>query len=242
MQNRAEIFSSPVDYRRFRLSRLNTPEFSHVKLLLFWPVFGLAFLFLERFQPQRSYRPMYCALDDLIPFCEWALLPYLFWFVFLIGALAYTFFFDVRAFRRMMRFVIVTYGVTIVLYLIFPTCQQLRPDTFARDNVLTRFIAWFYAFDTNTNVCPSLHVIGSAAAMLALWDCRALQTRAWKWGVGLTALCISLSTVFMKQHSVLDVLCALPVCALGYLAAYRCAAPSRTRAAEDAQRFPDSSF
>lgn len=220
MQNRTGIFSSPVDYRRFRLSRLNTPEFSHVKLLLFWPVFGLAFLFLERFQPQRSYRPMYCALDDLIPFCEWALLPYLFWFVFLIGALAYTFFFDVRAFRRMMRFVIVTCGVTIALYLLFPTCQQLRPNVFVRDNALTRFVVWFYAFDTNTNVCPSLHVIGSAAAMLALWDCRALQTRAWKWGAGLTALCISLSTLFMKQHSVLDVLCAVPVCLLGWLLCY----------------------
>lgn len=46
----------------------------------------------------------------------------------------------------------------------------------------------------------------------------------------------------MKQHSVLDVLCALAVCALGYLAAYRCAAPSHTRAAEGAQHFPDSSF
>ena len=32
--------------------------------------------------------------------------PYLFWFVYLIGAVAYTFFFDVPGFRRMMRFVI----------------------------------------------------------------------------------------------------------------------------------------
>ena len=30
----------PVDYRKFRLKYLNTPEFSHVKLLLFWPIFG----------------------------------------------------------------------------------------------------------------------------------------------------------------------------------------------------------
>ena len=34
------------------------------------------------------------------------------------------------------------------------------------------------------------------------------------------ALCISLSTVFMKQHSILDVLCALPVCALGWWLCY----------------------
>ena len=92
------------DYRQFRLRKLNTPDFSHIKLLLFWPVFGLAFLALERFRPHAAYHVMHCALDDAIPFSEWALIPYLLWFVYLIGALAYTFFQDVPAFRRMMRF------------------------------------------------------------------------------------------------------------------------------------------
>lgn len=148
------------DYRQFRLRKLNTPEFSHIKLLLFWPVFGLAFLALERFRPHAAYHVMHCALDDAIPFSEWALIPYLLWFVYLIGALAYTFFQDVPAFRRMMRFVIVTYTAATVVYFIYPTQQLLRPEAFAHDNALTRAVAWFYTFDTNTNVCPSLHVIG----------------------------------------------------------------------------------
>ncbi len=154
-----------VNYREFRIHKLNTPEFSHVRLLLYWPIFGLLFLFLERLQPQRNYYPVYCGLDDIIPFCEWALIPYLFWFVFLIGTLVYTFFVDVPAFRRMMYFVIVTYTITVLIYLFFPTCQNLRPEAFVRNNLLTRFIELFYSFDTNTNVCPSLHVIGSVAAM-----------------------------------------------------------------------------
>ena len=115
-----------VNYREFRIHKLNTPEFSHVRLLLYWPIFGLLFLFLERLQPQRNYYPVYCGLDDIIPFCEWALIPYLFWFVFLIGTLVYTFFVDVPAFRRMMYFVIVTYTITVLIYLFFPTCQNLR--------------------------------------------------------------------------------------------------------------------
>lgn len=39
-----------VNYREFRIHKLNTPEFSHVRLLLYWPIFGLLFLFLERLQ------------------------------------------------------------------------------------------------------------------------------------------------------------------------------------------------
>ena len=209
-----------MDYRDFRLSRINTDEFRHVKLLIFWPLFGAMFSFVERFYNVGSYHVMHCALDDAIPFCEWFLIPYLFWFVYLIGALAYTFFFDVLAFKKMMHFIICTYTVTMVIYLLFPTCQELRPAVFARDNILTRFVAWFYTFDTNTNVCPSIHVLGSAAAMFGLLDCRRLQRPGFKFAVCVAALLICASTVFMKQHSVLDVLAAVPLCLLGHYLCY----------------------
>ena len=57
----------------------------------------------------------------------------------------------------------------------FSHIKLLRPEVFARDNALTRAVAWFYTFDTNTNVCPSLHVIGSAAALFVLRDCPRLR-------------------------------------------------------------------
>ena len=131
-----------TDFRRFRFSKLNTDEFRHLKLLIFWPIFGLFFTFVERFYNVGHYYSMHCPLDDMIPFCEWFLIPYLFWFVYLIGTIVYTFFFDVAAFKRMMYFIIITYSITMLIYLVFPTCQDLRPTQFARDNVLTRFVAW----------------------------------------------------------------------------------------------------
>ncbi|MDY5017378.1 MAG: phosphatase PAP2 family protein [Oscillospiraceae bacterium] len=210
-----------VDYRQFRLRKLNTPGFSHVWLLLFWPVFGLLFSYAERFYPVAHYFEMHCALDDLIPFNEWFLIPYLFWFVYLIGAVAYTFFFDVKGFRRMMHFVMITYSVTLIIYFLFPTCQMLRPEVFPRDNALTRFIAGFYVFDTNTNVCPSLHVIGSLAAFFSFWYAPVFSAKKWRIASAIAAFLICISTVFMKQHSVLDVLAALPLCAIAYYFAYR---------------------
>ncbi len=216
-----------MDYRDFRLDKINTDEFRHVKLLIFWPLFGAMFSFVERFYRVGSYHVMHCALDDTIPFCEWFLIPYLFWFVYLTGTLVYTFFRDVPAFKRMMHFIICTYTITMVIYLLFPTCQELRPAEFERDNLLTRFIGWFYTFDTNTNVCPSIHVLGSAAAMFGLLDCRRLQKPGFKLAVCAAALLICASTVFMKQHSVLDVLAAVPLCLLGhYLCYHRAEEPS----------------
>ena len=56
-----------IDYRQFRLSRLNTPQFRHLKLLLFWPIFSLVFCYLENYRPTVYYAPMRCALDHWIP-------------------------------------------------------------------------------------------------------------------------------------------------------------------------------
>ncbi len=213
-----------VDYRNFRFSKLNTDEFRHVLLLLFWPAFGLLFSYVERFYPVEKYYSVHCALDDKIPFCEWFFIPYLFWFVLLVGTIAYTFFFDIPAFKKMMHFIILTYTVTIVIYFLFPTCQELRPPEFTNNNLLTRMIGGFYEFDTNTNVCPSIHVIGSFAAMFALWECKALQKPQFKAAAAVIAVLISISTVFVKQHSVIDVVAALPLCAIGY---YLCFKKSR---------------
>lgn len=205
-----------VDYRKLRLNNLNSETFRHLKLLLYWPVYGLLFLFAERFYHVDSYFSMHCLLDDWIPFNEWFLIPYLFWFVYLVGMHLYTLLYDVEAFRKMMYFIIGTYSLTIVIYLLFPTCQELRPDEFARDNILTRFIAGFYQFDTNTNVCPSIHVIGSLAVMFTAWHCKGLQKTGWKLAFGITAALICVSTVFLKQHSVIDVFAALPICIVAY--------------------------
>ena len=157
-----------VDLRKFRFSRLHEPEFAHLKLLAYWIVFGFLFWFVERLSPIDTYTPVRCALDDMVPFCEWFLFPYLFWFVYLVGMHIYTGIYDVKAFRGMMRFIMVSFTLTIVIYFLFPTCQELRPGEFLRDNLLTKFIADFYQFDTNTNVCPSLHVVGSVAVLWGL--------------------------------------------------------------------------
>lgn len=213
--------NSMVDYRAFRFHKLGTPEFCHLKYLFFWPVYGLLFLTVERLWIRDSYYPMHCGLDDRIPFCEYFLVPYLFWFVFLIGIHIYTLLFDVVSFRKFMQFTIITYSAAILIYMLFPNCQELRPVVFERDNILTRFMAGFYQFDTNTNVCPSVHVIGSAAVMFCAWNSRHFGTRGWRIVFGLTALLISVSTVFLKQHSVLDVAAAVPICIAAYLIVYK---------------------
>lgn len=207
-----------VDYRSFSLKKINTTEFKHLKYLIFWPVFGVFFLCVERIWVRESYFSVHCALDDRIPFCEYFLIPYLFWFVFLVGIQIYTLLYDVESFKRFIKFTAISFGLTILIYILFPNCQELRPVTYGRENIFTRFMTWFYQFDTNTNVCPSLHVIGSVAVLFGAWKSRHFSTFFWRILFTTATILISISTVFLKQHSVLDILAAIPVCLLSYLA------------------------
>lgn len=209
-----------VNYRQFRLSKLSLPEYAHMKWLLFWPIFGFLFSVIERGIPFRRYISVQCSLDALIPFNELFLLPYLFWFVFLAGMLLFSFLYDTASFRRMMQFIFFTYTVTLILYMLFPNAQHLRPLVFERDNVLTRFMSFYYAMDTNTNVCPSIHVLGSVAVMLcALHSPRV--TTAWRIFCVIMCILISFSTVFVKQHSIIDVFAAAILSVIGYFVVYR---------------------
>ena len=174
-------------------------------MLLYWPVFGLLFLLAERGNLSATYYQMHCALDDKIPFCELFLLPYLFWFVYMIGMVIYLFFTDGEEFIYFMRFIILTYSAGLIMFYLFPTCQTLRPVGFERDNILTQIMAGFYQFDTNTNVCPSLHVIGALAVTFAGLHNPRLKSVFWKFFFIIEGFLISISTVVVKQHSVLDV-------------------------------------
>lgn len=205
-----------VDYRRFRLRLLNTKEFSHLKLLLFWPIYVLLFGAIERDVFGDTYTPVEIWLDELIPFCEWFVIPYVFWFFFLLGIHVYTLLYDIPSFRRLIVFMSVTYFSTLAIYLIFPTCQELRPTTFERDNLLTRYMALYYTIDTNTNVCPSIHVAGSWAVVCAAWKSRHFSKWGWRVAFAAVAVLISISTCFVKQHSALDVILAVPLCIAGW--------------------------
>lgn len=171
--------------------------------------------------PAAQYYPMYTPLDDRIPFCEWFVIPYTLWYGYLAAMHIYLMLTDVPAFRRLMWFQIVTFGLAVLIFAVYPTCQQLRSAEFPRENILTRLVALYYRIDTNTNVCPSLHCVGSIAVAIAAFDAPRLRRTLWRPAIVLTAVLICMSTVFIKQHSAVDVFWGLVLSLVGYFAVYR---------------------
>lgn len=209
-----------VDYRQFRLRRLNTPEYRHLWFLLFWPIYWLRYPLIEAINPPERCFPISCAVDDMIPFCEYFLIAYGLWMVFMLATAAYTLRYDVASFVKYSKFLIVSFSISTMIYLIWPTCQNLRPETFPRDNLFTKIVGYMYAVDTNTNVCPSEHVIGSLAFLIAAIHTKSLRTPGKITIIAIASILISFSTVFLKQHSFVDVIAAIPVCIVAYMVVY----------------------
>ena len=209
-----------VDYREFRFSRINEPRFAHVKLLAGWIGYFILYFLTENLIPLEKCHVVHCWLDDVIPFNEYFFIPYTFWFALVAGSLLWFFLYDIPNFKNLSKFIIVTQVVAMAVYIIWPSRQDLRPEVFPRDNFFTHLAAFIYAFDTPTGVCPSLHV----AYSVGIASTRAKRRESpwvWKIFVIIAAIIISIATAFVKQHSVVDIVCAIPVCLLAEWIVFR---------------------
>lgn len=202
-----------VDYRTFRLSKINEPQFKHLQYLLGWIGYFALYFLTENLIPHDKCYPVHCGLDDIIPFCEYFVIPYVGWYLLIAGSLLYFALYNPDNFKNMMKFIIVTQIVAMAIYIIFPNRQDLRPDEFVRDNIFTDIVGLLYIFDTSTNVCPSLHVaysIGIASTWL-----KEKSASTWcKTFIVIFCFLVCISVAFVKQHSVVDIFVAIPVCLL----------------------------
>lgn len=208
-----------VDYRGFRLKKLNQPEFSHLKLLLGWIGYFTLYFITERFIPESACYPVHCWLDDVIPFCEAFLIPYVLWYALVAGSLLYFALYDIESFKKLMIYIITTQIIAMAVYIIFPNRQDLRPEVFTRDNLLTKGVAFLYSFDTNTNVCPSLHV-GYSLGIASVWTKKKDAQLLTKALIVIMVILVCLSVAFIKQHSVVDIFAALPMCFVAEIIAF----------------------
>lgn len=208
-----------LDYRKFKLTNINSPEFSHLKLLFGWVGYFALFFLTERFIKREACYVIHSPLDDLIPFCEVFVIPYVLWYLLIVLSLGYFLVYNVDSFKRLQKFIIITQIVAMAVYIIFPNMQPLRPTDFARDNVFTDMVGFLYTIDTNTNVCPSLHVAYSIA-IASVWVKEKGISPWFKAFIVLFVILVCLSTVFIKQHSVIDGFAAIPLCILGEIIIY----------------------
>ena len=110
----------------------------HSLAMLYFVFYLVGFFSLEQLN-QTEFYLITCPLDDLIPFCEWFILPYGLWFLVMPGSLIYFMFREKDAFLDL-AFIMFT-GMTfcLALYLVWPNGLDLRVDV-QPDNWAARLV------------------------------------------------------------------------------------------------------
>lgn len=189
------------------------------------PVYGLLYMMAFQYVEQRKVRPniIHVTLDDYIPFCEYFIIPYLLWFAYIAATVFYFAFINEN--KKEYWQLIFTLGIGMTLFilisLLYPNGQNLRP-ALTGDSIFIKLVENLYKIDTPTNILPSIHVFNSTACCIAIFRHKAFKKH--KIFLGATALLtvlIILATVFLKQHTLVDVFAAFALNMICFQLLYR---------------------
>lgn len=140
-------------------------------------------------------------LDRLIPFSKYFIVPYLLWIPFLAGMLTFFFFQDSRLYKKQLLTINIGALICFLIYIFFQTTVP-RPELTGTD-FLTNLVRITYSWDNPYNALPSTHVLTSYSIFLGIQELSPGSKLTMKLA-GFMCLAIIVSTVFLKQHTILD--------------------------------------
>lgn len=158
---------------------------------------------------------LHWAIDDMIPVVKPFVLFYYSYYLAPIIFFWLTSFYDKAKFKTMMISIYFCVIIANIVYCCYQV-KMVRP-TIEGNDIFSKLINWMYTKGdpTGLNCCPSLHtVMGTFTAIALLFNKKApwwLQVIGIFFGIGIT-----LSTLFIKQHYVLDVICGFSLSIIVY--------------------------
>ncbi len=160
-------------------------------------------------------------IDEFIPFCEYFIIPYIFWVFYILGVCVFMLFKATdKEFHQFGITLIIGMSLCLFICMVYPNGVQLRPENLP-DNIFGTIVNYLYMSDTPTNVFPSIHVFNSLAVHISLTKCEALKKRhSIKWFSFITCILICMSTLFLKQHCVIDVIGSVGLMVILYILIY----------------------
>ena len=209
-------------------------------ILLYWPIHFLWYDFLRILHPaDGTVWIVESPLDRMIPFCEWFAIPYYLWYLWLVFTMVYPLVASTKEdFLRTQALVLGVVLIPMVICTVIPNGipMALRPnfEELGRDNFAVRMVEWIYSVDTPPrNVFPSMHVSVSWGMLFSLWQSPRLGKILWlRIASVILAVLVSMATVMIKQHSVLDVAAGMATACLVFSVVFLWEKRTKKRKAE----------
>jgi len=157
---------------------------------------------------QRGIYNLSTSLDNFLPLIKIFIIPYMALWFFLAFCFVYLCFKNRNVYYKIMITLSLCFVVAFITYYFFQTTVP-RPIV-TGDDIFSKLIIFTYNSDEPYNCFPSIHVI---TAYLAVKGINATDTRkSIKIPVNILGFLIIISTEFVKQHVIMDILFAVFLC------------------------------
>lgn len=162
--------------------------------------------FLAKFTPFQEHI-IGSTLDSKIPFIPIFIIPYVLWYLFLVVVPCVLYSQDKKTFYQYITTNILVDTVATIIFIFYPTLL-IRPEI-AVDSVSTWIVNLIYWGDTPALNCfPSVHCANCFVAIFITAKSNKIRNKD-RFFTILFGILIIFSTLFVKQHAVIDVVGAL---------------------------------
>lgn len=192
-------------------------KYKHFLTLFIFLFLTLWFAYLKKvIVPEHI---MFSELDNKIPFMKEFAPAYYFWFLYMALGFIYLGRKSIKDFYRMEIFLSLGMVISFIIFIIYPNAQFPRPDVPGKD-IFSFLVNFIYNHDGTNNVFPSIHVCNAIGVHLCLINSGKIKSRTKV--LSFTAMIlICASTLFIKQHSIIDVIGGIILSGIIYLLVYK---------------------
>lgn len=181
-------------------------------LFVVYIIYLVSFFLIDKW-PNRDYYIIHSKIDDIIPLYKPAILIYCSWFLMLV--LPFIFLLKKKAYNDLWNIAVPMFSamfISLIIYIFWPTALEIRPEYLSGNDVFTYLLKQIEAIDAPNNVCPSIHVSTSMIIDYQFSKSINMQDdskRLSRIGFRILNISICISTMLVKQHSIIDVLAGI---------------------------------
>ena len=175
-----------------------------LSLMLLIPLINLIYSSLN--SSARGVHSLVTDIDKSVPFIKSFAIPYILWAPFILITLIYLCFRNREVYYRVIICLIIGLMICFLTYYFFQTAVP-RPQLQGND-IFTNLVRYIYNIDNPFNCFPSIHVFTSYILIKGTMSC-GKKVSIDSIIITLIASMIILSTQFIKQHVVMDLIFAI---------------------------------
>jgi membrane-associated phospholipid phosphatase len=170
-------------------------------LMLIIPAMSLSYLLINKFS--GSAHDITIHWDSHIPFMKIFVIPYILWYLFVPASFLLLCFKDKRVYYKSILVYALGCMIASIIFILYQTTVP-RTQIYGND-ILTKIMLLIYANDKPVNCLPSIHVFTCYLIMRVIPSSNLKNPRN-NLITAFFSITIIISTLFTKQHAILDVL------------------------------------